>query len=51
TPTVAGFKAHLRRWEHTYNHIRPHQALNQLTPAQFLLTYFNITPKEVSLTS
>jgi len=52
TPTVAGFAIHLRRWEHTYNHIRPHQALGQLTPAQFLTSNFNITPpKEVSLTS
>lgn len=52
TPTVTGFKADLRRWEHTYNHIRPHQALGYLTPAQFLASNFNITPpKEVSLTS
>ena len=26
TPTVAGFRADLLNWEHTYNHIRPHQA-------------------------
>jgi putative transposase len=25
-----------RHWEQTYNHIRPHQALRYLTPAQFL---------------
>jgi len=25
-------------WEHTYNHIRPHQSLGGLTPAQFLAT-------------
>ncbi len=25
-----------RAWEHTYNHIRPHQALGYLTPAEFL---------------
>lgn len=36
TPTVAGFKADLLAWEHTYNHVRPHQALGYLTPAQFL---------------
>jgi transposase InsO family protein len=24
------------QWEHTYNHIRPHQALGYLTPAEFL---------------
>jgi len=52
TPTVAGFQGNLRRCEHTYNHVRPHQALGQLTPAQFLTSNFNITPpKEVSLTS
>ena len=27
----------LRAWEHTYNTIRPHQALHYLTPQQFLL--------------
>jgi putative transposase len=26
----------LRRWEHTYNHIRPHQSLAYLTPLEFL---------------
>jgi len=26
----------LLRWEHTYNHIRPHQALGYLTPAEFI---------------
>jgi transposase InsO family protein len=25
-----------REWEHIYNHIRPHQALGYLTPAEFL---------------
>jgi transposase InsO family protein len=25
----------LRKWEHTYNHIRPHQALGMLTPMEF----------------
>lgn len=25
-----------REWEHTYNHIRPHQALGYMTPAEFL---------------
>ena len=52
TPTVAGFASHLRRWEHTYNHLRPHQSLGQLTPAEFLAQHFNITaPGGVSLTS
>jgi transposase InsO family protein len=44
TPTVAGLQRHLRRWEQTYNHVRPHQALGQLTPAEFLSHRFNITP-------
>lgn len=29
-------RAAQRDWEHTYNHIRPHQALGYLTPAEFL---------------
>jgi transposase InsO family protein len=52
TPTVAGFRTELRRWEYIYNHVRPHQALGQLTPAQYLAQRFNISPpKGVSLTS
>jgi transposase InsO family protein len=52
TPTVVGFKADLRRWEHIYNHVRPHQALGYLTPAEFLAT-FNVThpQEELSRTS
>lgn len=38
-PSVAGFKDALRRFEHDYNHFRPHQALGHLTPAQFLATH------------
>ena len=52
TPTVAALAEHLRRWEHTYNHVRPHQSLGFLTPAQFLASNFSITtPQGVSLTS
>lgn len=52
TPSVAGLRGHLRRWEHTYNYLRPHQALGYLTPAEFLAQRFSITPPEgVSLTS
>ncbi|MGH8700165.1 MAG: integrase core domain-containing protein [Burkholderiales bacterium] len=29
----------LRQWEHTYNTVRPHQALGYLTPQQFLLRH------------
>ena len=36
TPTnfaLAPLNAELRAWEHTYNTVRPHQALGYLTPA------------------
>lgn len=46
TPTVAGFAEDLRDWEHTYNHIRPHQALGYLTPAQFLANHNAAQPQE-----
>ena len=46
TPTVAGFRADLLDWEHTYNHIRPHQALGHLTPAQFLETFHTTSTQE-----
>jgi transposase InsO family protein len=49
TPTVAGFKADLAAWEHTYNHIRPHQALGYLTPAEFLANFHATQPKEEDL--
>jgi putative transposase len=29
-------RAAQRHWEHLYNHVRPHQALGYLTPAEFL---------------
>ncbi|MGK2964914.1 MAG: integrase core domain-containing protein, partial [Tepidiformaceae bacterium] len=39
-------------WEHTYNHIRPHQALGYLTPAQFLATFITTnTQEDLSRTS
>ena len=46
TPTVAGFRADPIHWEHTYNHIRPHQALGHLTPAQFLETFHTTSTQE-----
>jgi transposase InsO family protein len=49
TPTVAGFRGHLRRWEHTYNHVRPHQALGFRTPAQFLEDWLATHPTEEAL--
>jgi transposase InsO family protein len=33
---LAALNRELRAWEHTYNTVRPHQALGYLTPAQFL---------------
>lgn len=46
TPTVAGFRQELRAWEHTYNHIRPHQALGYLTPAGFLARWADTHPTQ-----
>ena len=46
TPTVAGFQADLLAHEHIYNHIRPHQALGYLTPAEFLANFNATQPKE-----
>jgi transposase InsO family protein len=34
--TLAGLQPALLDWEHTYNTIRPHQALGYLTPAEYL---------------
>jgi transposase InsO family protein len=35
-PELPAFQAALADWEWTYNHVRPHQALGYLTPAEFL---------------
>jgi putative transposase len=35
-PTVAALRGALRQWEQVYNTVRPHQALQQRTPQQFL---------------
>lgn len=45
-PTVAAFAADLRRYEHVYNHVRPHQALGYLTPAEFLANWNATHPQE-----
>lgn len=39
-PTVAALAAALLRWETVYNTVRPHQALGQLTPLEYLTTHF-----------
>jgi putative transposase len=33
---LAALNQRLRQWEDVYNHVRPHQALGYLTPAEFL---------------
>ena len=50
TPTVAGFKADLRRSEHTYNHIRPHQALGLPYPSPVPRYLEHQSPSEGSVT-
>jgi transposase InsO family protein len=35
-PELEAFQVELRAWETVYNTIRPHQALDYLTPAEFL---------------
>ncbi len=34
--TLADLRPSLLAWEHTYNTVRPHQALGYLTPAEYL---------------
>jgi transposase InsO family protein len=36
---LSTLRAAQRQWEHTYNAVRPHQALGYLTPAEFLAHY------------
>lgn len=53
-PTVAGFRPELRHWESIYNHVRPHQALDYLTPAEFLANWAadkQLAKEKVSRTS
>ncbi len=38
-PTLEGYRAALRHWERVYNTIRPHQALDYLTPLEFVTAY------------
>jgi putative transposase len=42
---VARLNQQLRRWEHTYNHVRPHQSLAYLTPLEFLRRWKRIHGK------
>lgn len=51
-PTVRDFAADLLGWEHVYNHIRPHQSLGYLTPAEFLTSWnANNQQEDLSRTS
>lgn len=43
-PTVATLAAGLLAWETVYNTVRPHQALGQLTPLEYLTTHFTQEP-------
>ncbi len=38
--TIAEVRRAAKRWQHIYNHIRPHRALNHMTPAQYLATHY-----------
>lgn len=38
--TVRELRPLLREWEHTYNFVRPHQALDYRTPAEYLRQYY-----------
>jgi transposase InsO family protein len=49
-PTVEGFRPALRHYEHIYNFVRPHQALDYLTPAQFLQNWATSKQEELSRT-
>ena len=42
--TVASLNVRLREWEQVYNHIRPHWALDYLTPAQALVKFEKTAP-------
>ena len=35
-PDLESFQGELRAWEVVYNSIRPHQALDYVTPAEYL---------------
>jgi len=44
---IAELDSDLLAWEHIYNTVRPHQALNYLTPLEFLQCYNKNHGKEV----
>jgi transposase InsO family protein len=38
-PDLPSLGAALAEWEHVYNHVRPHQALGYLTPAECVASF------------
>jgi len=45
-PTLTALRAALLEWEHTYNTVRPHQALGYKTPLEFLLETNQYQPRK-----
>ena len=41
----------LDAWEYTYNHVRPHQSLDYLTPHEYYRQWTKINKSQVSLMS
>lgn len=48
-PTVAALRSELSVWEHTYNTVRPHQALGYKTPKEFLQATNRYQPRKEAL--
>lgn len=46
---IGSMQESLEKWEHTWNYVRPHEALNYLTPEEYLnkLRYTNLATKDV----
>ena len=46
---IESMQKSLETWEHTWNHVRPHEALGYLTPEEYLnkLQYTNLPTKDV----
>lgn len=45
---IEAMNAAIEKWEHTWNYVRPHEALNYLTPDEYLnkIRITNLNPKE-----
>ena len=46
---IGSMQESLEKWEHTWNYVRPHEALDYLTPEEYLnkLRYTNLATKDV----